>query len=144
MNFILERVSTKKSGASKSEEIPKKSHNLTSIRQDEVIAALAMSDGVVLLVDCVVGLTQYLGFCLEKNVQQIWKNKRPNRSKAYKILLKVCFEAMLWRFIQLEYHWWLGVSSVFIQTILIHTLCAGTLREWWSMRFRISWRWALR
>ena len=34
------------------------------IRQDEVIAALAMSDGVVLLVDVVVGLTQYLGPCL--------------------------------------------------------------------------------
>ena len=32
-----------------------------SSRQDEVIAALAMSDGVVLLVDVVVGLTQCLG-----------------------------------------------------------------------------------
>lgn len=74
-----------KIGASKSEEIPKKSHNLTefvnlffqkiptSIRQDEVIAALAMSDGVVLLVDCVVGLTQYLGFCLEKNCSKFGK-----------------------------------------------------------------------
>ena len=91
MNFILE-VFQQNIGASKSEEIPKKSP--TSIRQDEVIAALAMSDGVVLLVDCVVGLTQYLGFCLEKKMQQMWKNKRPNRSKAYKILLKVCFEAM--------------------------------------------------
>lgn len=70
---IFQRVSTKNRGHQNLKEIPKKSHNLTSIRQDEVIAALAMSDGVVLLVDCVVGLTQYLGFCLEKKCSKFGK-----------------------------------------------------------------------
>ena len=56
------RISTLK----KFEGLPKLTiFQWSPVFQDEVIAALAMSDGVVLLVDCVVGLTQSLGLVVD-------------------------------------------------------------------------------